>query len=106
MSTTSTVQHTTPPWKAEPIPTEAYFDPDLQLDAESLFWIVDEREGEVLATVHTTSAGNAEANAHVLGAAADLLAALKRFVDDGVFDEWPEDQQAYFRGVIAKAEGR
>lgn len=72
---------TPPPWTVERIPAFAHKDPDLHIAEGDLFWIVaGTGNGDVLATIHQTHARNAEANAAVIGAAHDLLKALKALV--------------------------
>lgn len=97
-------------WAYEPIPADAYTDPDMSLARSDLFWIVDTAfAGEVLATVHQVSNGDARANARVLAAASDLLAALKAVretcpADPDINPRWQAAWDAMV-GAIARAEG-
>jgi hypothetical protein len=117
--------HSPGPWQAEAPPAEAYLDPDIALSEEVRFWIVDEGRGsEVLAEVTLTMHGNEEANARLIAAAPDLLAACRAVLEqfdsgalvrntesDGLSD-WalravkPLKALADMKAAIAKAEGR
>jgi hypothetical protein len=114
--------HSPGPWQVEAPPLEAYSDPDIALSEEVRFWIVDEgRTSEVLAEVTVTMHGNEEANARVMAAAPDLLAALKAAVetirvwesfglaDDKAAESWALYQDSpemkLINAAIAKATG-
>jgi len=102
--------HTAGPWAAEVPPPDAYTDPDILLDPSVAFWIAETRPaGEVLAHILQTSQGDAEANARLIAAAPDLLAACRVALGPAAhfateFDD--EEPWNALRAAIAKAEGQ
>lgn len=78
--TENDVKHTHGPWTAEPIPTDAHTDPDIQLPQEFVFWIAESRiAGHVLAVVEQIpqDPATAEANASLIAAAPEMYEALR-----------------------------
>lgn len=110
-----TGQHAPGPWVFESVPPEAHTDPDLELPEEYVFWIAEARiAGHVLAVVERTprDEAQAEANARLIAAAPDLLAALKvaeRFCPCGARPEslrtHPHVTGCQIAAAIANAEG-
>lgn len=90
MTTETKVTHTPGPWRDQPLSRR---DPTPGVN----IWITGP-DGQVVATLPDTAAGNA--NARLIAAAPDLLAALKLYV------EHFGDPLKVARPAIAKAEGR
>lgn len=90
------------PWGHEPIPADAYTDPDILAREDERFWIID-GNGEVIAAVYVVEGREAEAkaNARLLGAAQHLLAELREL---RAF--CPVAVQDRVDAIVAAAEGR
>jgi hypothetical protein len=74
-------------------------------------WVTDvATDGNICEVSMPSSEDEAEqaANAHLIAAAPDLLAALRRFMDYGDVFQWSGKQSPYSQALaaIAKAEGR
>lgn len=98
----TTARHTAGPWIADPIDEGTC--EDVEVPAGS-FWISEHKHaGEVIAVVEL----NAAANARLIAAAPELLAALEQ-VEDAVrnaINGEPDIDIEKVRAAIAKAEGR
>ena len=92
--------HTPGPWLVEPIPAEAYTDPDLQIDGGDQYWVVDTRVSEVICTVGKVLHGAAAQNAQLIAAAPELLAAVK-----GLLDAPGSDDLRLAAEAVRRAEG-
>lgn len=121
MITVMTDQATPGPWVAEPVSLAVKSDPEMQMPDGVDFWIAGGPTDEVIAlTVGPIGIGSQAANACVLAAAPDLLAACRRMLDchQAGMDAAQSSAAAFVqrpclcgacdeaRAAVAKAEGR
>lgn len=69
---TPKLEHAPGPWFVEAPPPDAYTCPDLRLDKDVRFWVIDKRSDSVIANVLKWR-GEPVANARLIAAAPDLL---------------------------------
>lgn len=102
-STTERVAHTPGPWQLEQIPLAAMDDSE-GWARDARFWIVGGPLGEVLGVVHVRPrlAAEADANANLIAAAPELLAALKAAESAlAVKASLRDSEQLYVANVLA-----